>query len=130
MKNPFGPVGTANYVLLTSFRKNGTPVGTPVWATLDDGKLYVWTVTDSWKVKRIRRNPSVTLQPCSMTGKPRGAIVAGTAEILDATGTARVRGLIKQRYSIQGWLGVTGSLLRRGKSGTIGIEITADNPAA
>lgn len=126
MDNPFGAVGTANYVLLTSFRKNGTPVGTPLWAALDDGKLYVWTVTDSWKVKRIRRNPAVTVQPCTVSGTPRGAVVNGTAQILDDTGSDRVRRLIKRKYSIQGWLIVVGSQLRRGRKGTIGIEITAD----
>jgi hypothetical protein len=124
--NPFGAVGTANYVLLTSFRKNGTPVGTPLWAALDDGKLYVWTVTDSWKVKRIRRNAAVTVQPCSVSGTPRGTVVKGTARILDDAGSDRVRRLIKRKYSIQSWLVVVGSQLRRGRQGTIGIEITAD----
>ncbi|GAB2696816.1 PPOX class F420-dependent oxidoreductase [Nocardia thraciensis] len=125
MDNPFGPAGTANYVLLTTFRKNGSAVATPVWATLDDGKLYVWTVTDSWKVKRIRRDPAVTLHPCNATGKPRGAVIDGTARVLDDAGSERVRGLIKRKYSVQGWLVVTGSVLRRGRQGTVGIEITA-----
>ncbi|WP_280263152.1 PPOX class F420-dependent oxidoreductase [Nocardia wallacei] len=125
MDNPFGPVGTANYVLLTTFRKNGSAVATPVWAALDDGRLYVWTATDSWKVKRIRRDSAVTLQPCNATGKPRGAVIDGTARVLDAAGSERVRGLIKRKYSVQGWLIVTGSVLRRGRQGTVGIEITA-----
>ncbi|MFI6865575.1 PPOX class F420-dependent oxidoreductase [Nocardia sp. NPDC050406] len=127
MDNPFGPVGTANYVLLTTFRKDGTPVGTAVWAALDAGRLYIWTVTDSWKVKRLRRNPQVTLQPCDALGKPRGAVITGTGTILDAAGTDRVRSLIKRKYGIPGWFGVYGSLLRRGKNGTIGLEITADS---
>ncbi|MBB5917027.1 hypothetical protein BJY24_005939 [Nocardia transvalensis] len=127
MDNPFGDAGTANYVLLTTFRKDGTPVGTPLWAALGDGKLYVWTVTDSWKVKRIRRDPKVTVQPCSVNGTPQGEVVEGTARILDDAGSDRVRGLIKRKYPVQGWLIVTGSVLRRGKRGTVGIEITADS---
>ena len=71
MDNPFGPAGTASYVLLTTYKKDGTAVGTAVWAALDDSRLYVWTETGSWKVKRLRRNPEVTLQPCSVAGKPR-----------------------------------------------------------
>ncbi|MTE14253.1 PPOX class F420-dependent oxidoreductase [Nocardia aurantiaca] len=123
MDNPFGPVGTANYVNLVTYKKDGTPVGTPVWAALDNGRLYVWTVTDSWKVKRVRRNPDVTLQPCDLRGKTHGEIVKGSATVLDAAGTERVRDLIKRRYGIQGWLVVTLSKVRRGSAGTIGIEI-------
>lgn len=63
-------VEKADYVLLTTFRKDGTPVPTPLWAAADRGKIFVWTVTDSWKVKRLRRNPSVTLQPCNAKGTP------------------------------------------------------------
>ncbi|WP_067821667.1 PPOX class F420-dependent oxidoreductase [Nocardia inohanensis] len=125
MENPFGAVGTANYVNLTTFKKDGTPVGTPLWAALDDGKLYLWTVTDSWKVKRIRRNPQVTLQPCDVRGKTHGEIVKGTAVLLDTAGSDRTRALIRKRYGIIGALTVVGSVLRRGKGGTIGIEVTA-----
>ncbi|MFE3187961.1 PPOX class F420-dependent oxidoreductase [Nocardia sp. NPDC059240] len=124
MDNTFEPLGKANYVQLTTFKKDGTPVGTPVWAVLDGAKLYVWTVTDSWKVKRIRRNPQVTVQPCDVRGNTRGEVLKGSAQILDAPGSARVRDLIKRRYGIQGWLVLLGSKLRRGDSGTIGIEIT------
>jgi PPOX class probable F420-dependent enzyme len=124
--NPFGAVGTAKYVLLTTFRKNGSGVGTPVWAVLDDGKLYVWTVTDSWKVKRARRTPAVTLQPCTMSGKPSGEVVNATARILDEAGTERVRQLIRRKYGLPGWLTVSGSILRRGRQGTVGLEFTAD----
>ncbi|MGV9664039.1 PPOX class F420-dependent oxidoreductase [Nocardia niigatensis] len=123
MDNPFGPVGTANYVNLVTYKKDGTPVGTPVWAALDNDRLYVWTVTDSWKVKRVRRNPAVTLQPCDLRGKTHGEIVKGSATVLDAAGSERVRDLIKRRYGIQGWLAITFSKLRRGSEGTIGIEI-------
>ncbi|MEU6562803.1 PPOX class F420-dependent oxidoreductase [Nocardia nova] len=124
MDNPFGPAGTANYVLLTTYKKDGTAVATPVWAVLDDAKLYVWTETASWKVKRVRRNPDLTLQPCNMSGKPHGEIVRGTGVVLDEPGSDRVRSLIKRKYSLMGWLIVTGSVLRRGRKGTIGIEIS------
>ncbi|WP_228000612.1 PPOX class F420-dependent oxidoreductase [Nocardia australiensis] len=124
MTNTLGAVGKADYVLLTTFRKDGTPVGTAVWAAPDDGKLYVWTVTDSWKVKRLRRNPAVTVQPCNASGKPHGDVIEGTGRILDADGTERVRKLLKRKYWLLGPLVILGSNLRRGKSGTIGIEIT------
>ncbi|WP_225731754.1 MULTISPECIES: PPOX class F420-dependent oxidoreductase [unclassified Nocardia] len=124
MTSALGPLGSADYVLFTTYRKDGTPVATPVWAVADDGKLYIWTVTDSWKVKRLRRNPAVTVQPCNVAGKPRGPIVAGTGRVLDAAGTARVRKLLMRKYFILGPVTILGSFVRRGRSGTVGIEIT------
>ncbi|MCX0272514.1 PPOX class F420-dependent oxidoreductase [Nocardia zapadnayensis] len=124
MTNTLGAVGTADYVLLTTFRKDGTAVPTPLWAVAEEGKLYVWTVTDSWKVKRLRRNPEVTLQPCDYKGTPRGEVVHGTGRVLDADDSARVRRLIRRKYRLTGPLVVFGSVLRRGKSGTVGIELT------
>ncbi|MEU7144541.1 PPOX class F420-dependent oxidoreductase [Nocardia sp. NPDC046473] len=124
MTNTLGAVGKADYVLLTTFRKDGTPVGTAVWAVADGDKLYVWTVTDSWKVKRLRRNTDVTVQPCNVAGKTRGEAIAGTARILDQPGTDRVRKLLMRKYWLMGPLTILGSNLRRGKKGTIAIEIT------
>ncbi|MFI1920425.1 PPOX class F420-dependent oxidoreductase [Nocardia sp. NPDC020380] len=125
MDNPFGPVGTAKYVSLTTFKKDGTPVSTPVWAALDNGKLYVWTETNTWKVKRIRRNPQVTLQPCDFRGKTHGETVKGSALVLGDAGSENTRQLIKRKYGIIGQVIVLGSTLRRGRTGTIGIEIAS-----
>jgi uncharacterized protein len=124
MTNRLGELATANYVLLTTFRKDGTPVGTPVWAVARDDKLFVWTVTDSWKVKRVRRNPEVTMQPCSVRGDAHGAIVTGTARLLDAAETDELRSVLRKKYWLTGPLVILASNLRRGKAGTIGIEIT------
>ncbi|MFD3460059.1 PPOX class F420-dependent oxidoreductase [Nocardia fluminea] len=124
MTNRLGELATANYVLLTTFRKDGTPVGTPVWAVSRDDKLFVWTVTDSWKVKRARRNPEVTVQPCSVRGDAHGDIVTGTARLLDAAETDTVRSMLRKKYWLTGPLVILASNLRRGKAGTIGIEIT------
>ncbi|MFF2084201.1 PPOX class F420-dependent oxidoreductase [Nocardia sp. NPDC058176] len=124
MTNGLGELESANYVSLTTFRKDGTPVSTPVWAVARDGKLYVWTVTDSWKVKRIRRNTEVTVQPCSARGATHGAVVSATARILDAAETEQVRSALRRKYWLTGPLVILGSNLRRGKDGTIGIEIT------
>ncbi|MEU4341082.1 PPOX class F420-dependent oxidoreductase [Nocardia sp. NPDC023852] len=124
MTNSLAAVAEADYVLLTTFRKDGSPVGTAVWAVAENGKLYIWTVTDSWKVKRLRRNPAVTLQPCTASGKPHGEVVEGTGRILEADGTERVRKLLRRKYWLTAPLIILVSNLRRGKSGTIGVEIT------
>lgn len=114
-------VAQAKYVLLTTFRKDGTPVATPLWAARDGADLVVWTVADSWKVKRLRRNPAVLVQACDARGKKTtGPEVAGTGEIIDGADAAA---RIAKKYGVLGWLTVTGSKLRRGAGGTVGIRV-------
>lgn len=128
MTTPFGQAGTAKYVQLTTFRKDGTPVSSPLWAALDGDKLLMWTVTDSWKVKRLRRNPAVVVQACDVRGKQTyGDPVSGTAQILDTPGSDHARDVVQKKYGLLGWVTVKGSLLRRGKKGTVGLAITASN---
>ncbi|GAA1880393.1 PPOX class F420-dependent oxidoreductase [Pseudonocardia ailaonensis] len=113
------------YLLLTTFRKDGTPVPTAVWvAPTDDGRIGVWTVADSGKVKRIRRSPQVEVAVCDRRGKPLGPAVAGTAEILDAAGTERVRRAVARKYGPLGRITVGTSRLFRGAGGTVGLALT------
>ena len=116
-------LGRAQYVRVTSYRRDGTPVGTPVWVVRDGDALAIWTPTVAWKVKRIRRNPAVRVAACDYRGNPTGDECHGTAEVLDATGTDRVRRLIGRKYGLMGRLTLLGSRLRRGTAGTVGISI-------
>lgn len=84
-------LGRGKYLLVTSYKKDGTAVPTPVWVVRDGDALGVWTPADSWKVKRIRRNPKVLVGPCDVRGRATGESVPATAELLDAAGTARYR---------------------------------------
>ncbi|MEU5788321.1 PPOX class F420-dependent oxidoreductase [Micromonospora purpureochromogenes] len=112
------------YVLLTTFRKDGRAVPTPVWAVRDGDTLAVWTAADSGKVKRIRRDGTVTVAPCDVRGRPRGPAVPGHAVLCSPEESNRVRDLIKRKYRLLGRLSLLGSRLRRGERGTIGIRIT------
>ncbi|MFW0787711.1 PPOX class F420-dependent oxidoreductase [Gordonia sp. CPCC 206044] len=127
--NPFGDVAQAKYVVLTTYRKDGTPVSSPLWAVADGDELLMWTPSDSWKVKRIRRDPHVVVQASDARGSTvHGNPVNATAQILDAAGTERVRRHIIGKYGLIGRLVVKGSALRRGKSGTVGLAITVATP--
>jgi PPOX class probable F420-dependent enzyme len=86
------------YISLTTFRKSGAGVATPVWFGEGDGKLYVMTRGDMGKAKRIRNNPHVRVAPCTMRGTVTGAEVAATARILPAEEHARARQTINQKY--------------------------------
>ncbi|GHB46881.1 PPOX class F420-dependent oxidoreductase [Streptomyces viridiviolaceus] len=117
-------LGAGKYLLVTSYRKNGTPVATPVWVVRDGDSLGVWTATDSWKVKRIRNRSDVLVGPCDLRGNPTGEQIPATAGIADPATTDRYRRLIARKYGITGRLTLLGSRLRRGLDGTVGIRIT------
>ncbi|CAL9283473.1 PPOX class F420-dependent oxidoreductase [Streptomyces sp. SudanB182_2057] len=117
-------LGAGPYLLLTTFRRNGTPVATPVWVVRDGDTLGVWTADDSGKVKRIRRRRDVLVGPCDRRGNPTGPQKPATAEITGADTTARYRYLIARKYGVVGRLTLLGSRLRRGLRGTVGIRVT------
>jgi uncharacterized protein len=74
----------AKRTLIVSFRRDGTPVPTPVWAAPEGQVLYVRTERASGKVKRIRRDGRVLLAPCAVNGRPLGAPLEASARVLDA----------------------------------------------
>jgi uncharacterized protein len=123
-------LGEEQYLLVTTFRRDGTPVATPVWAAREGEALLVWTVGDSGKVKRIRRDGTVTVAPCTVRGKPTGEAVPARAELLGAEGGVHVRELIKRKYGLRGRLFVWASVRRRGADATVGIRITLSEPGS
>jgi uncharacterized protein len=118
-----GRLHAEKYVLLTTFRRDGRAVPTPVWAVRDGDALAVWTPVDSGKVQRIRRNAEVTVAACDFHGRPHGPTVPGRATIGDAGISERVRDLIRKKYGVLGRLTLLGSRIRRGAGGTVGIRI-------
>ncbi|MFE9173045.1 PPOX class F420-dependent oxidoreductase [Streptomyces kebangsaanensis] len=117
-------LGAGKYLLVTSYRRNGTPVATPVWVVRDGDALGVWTAADSGKVKRIRNRADVLVGPCDLRGNPTGEQAAATAEICGPAATARYRDLIARKYGVLGRLTLLGSRLRRGVGGTVGVRVT------
>jgi len=88
------------YLSLTTFKRDGTAVATPVWFVADNGRLLVVTDAKSFKVKRIRRNPSVTVARCSASGRVHGEPVVGQAEILPDSEMVRAERLMSRKYRI------------------------------
>ncbi|GAB2973467.1 PPOX class F420-dependent oxidoreductase [Amycolatopsis acidiphila] len=114
------------YVLLTTYRKDGTPVPTPVWAATDGGELMLWSERKAGKVKRIRRDGTVRVQGCDLRGRQtHGPEVTGTARLLDDEGTERVRRLIARKYGLVGRVTMFFSRLRGPKDRTVGIAVRA-----
>lgn len=92
------PALQGKYLSLTSFRRDGTGVATPVWFVEAAGRLLVETDAASYKVRRIRRDPRVTIAPCTATGRLRGIPVRARAELLPDTEVARVERLMARKY--------------------------------
>jgi uncharacterized protein len=86
------------YLNITTYKRSGTAVATPVWFVEQDGRLPVETDAASGKVKRIRHNPAVLVAACSANGRLRGDQLSAVAELLPQSEVARVHRLIMAKY--------------------------------
>ena len=86
------------YISLTTFRKTGVGVPTPVWFGEEDEKLYVMTRSDMGKSKRIRNNPQVRVASCAIRGKVTGPEFAATARMLPPEDFLRARKTLTSKY--------------------------------
>lgn len=97
-------LGTARYVSVTTFRRSGEPVPTPVWiAPLGDGRLGFTTDATSGKAKRLRHTARVTMQACDLRGRvnPIAAVVDATAQLhTEGPAMDRVQGAIVRKYGM------------------------------
>ena len=93
---------TAKYVSFVTYKKDGTPVATPVWVVPFEGGYAFTTDPDAYKVKRLRNDARATLTICDMRGKiaPDAIVYSGAALVLDEADTQRVDALIRKKYSI------------------------------
>jgi PPOX class probable F420-dependent enzyme len=86
------------FLSLETFRKNGIGVKTPIWFAQEGDTLYLWTVGDSGKVKRIRNNPRVNIAPCKRFGEVTGESVEAQASVDDSAAAVRhVERLLSQK---------------------------------
>jgi len=94
------------YISLETFKKTGEGVKTPVWFAADpaadlsgDGaRLYIYTIGNTGKVKRIRNNGRVKIAPCTLKGVPLGEWTDANAEIVTGNESARAMGLLNKKY--------------------------------
>lgn len=129
-------LGDEKYVLLTTFKRDGTAVPSPVWAApLDGGSFGFWTSSGSGKAKRLAHTERVTVQPCDA----RGNVKAGT-EPVDATARLvssgpemdAVKAGITEKYGfmtkITKLLGTIGGIIKRNRIpyGDRGVIVTPD----
>ena len=77
-------LGTAQYIALETYKKDGTGVVTPVWVAGENDKIYAWTEGNSWKVKRIGNNESVRVCASDSRGTPKSDWLEAKAHVLES----------------------------------------------
>src|SRR3954454_5664699 len=89
------------YLSVTSFKRDGTGVATPVWFVSDGERLFALTDLHSWKIRRVRRNPLVLVAPCRANGKLQAEPLPAHAEVLTAEAELdRVQQRLRDRYKL------------------------------
>ncbi len=98
MSDPRDHFRNQKFIMLTSYKKNGAGVDTEMWFVLEDGRLFVRTDVNHYKVKRIRRNPTVKVAPCDFTGKTTVEPFTARAVELPASEEPRLAKLFAQKF--------------------------------
>jgi PPOX class probable F420-dependent enzyme len=117
----FRALAGARYVSLTTFRRDGTAVATPVCMVMDGARMYVQAGRDSGKVKRIRRSPQVEVAPCRARGQVTGPPVPAVAWVAEGGEADLGARLLRRKY---GWQKRPALFLaaRRGEA-TVSVKI-------
>jgi hypothetical protein len=121
----FADVAKSEYILLTTFTKDGRPKPTAIWAAPQGDRLVVITQEKSWKVRRIRNTARVTVAVCDRSGNPKGEEVEAIATILDKSANGATYDAIGKRYGLIGKTFNFFSKLRGGEKNNVSIELKA-----
>jgi PPOX class probable F420-dependent enzyme len=100
VKGDLDSLSGQKYFLLTTYKRSGEPVSTPLWFGLADGKLYFRTYADTAKLKRIRREPRVLVGPCDPRGKPKGPMIEARAHPLSSDEESVAEQAIRSNYGV------------------------------
>ncbi len=98
MDETSGQFSGKKYVSLETYRRNGTAVRTPVWYAEADGVLYVYTLANAGKVKRLRVNSRARIAPCDMRGKILGEWIEAEARVVSGEEEKRGQELLRKKY--------------------------------
>jgi uncharacterized protein len=127
LTSTFAPFVRQRTILLTTFRRDGTPVGTPVHIAVDGNRAFFRTWDATWKFKRLRNNPNVSIAPSTTRGKPTSPAVHARARILSGDESTCAARLLARKYPVlHGVLIPWGHWLRGLR--TVQVELTPVEP--
>ena len=125
----FPDLGREQFIALTTFRKTGQAVTTPVWFAQCLGTIYVETHGDAGKLKRLRHTARVMLAPCTYSGKVTGSVSEGNARILtESEESMAASAALAKKYGVMRSLyhfvrNARRMLQRKAKAGVVYIAI-------
>jgi uncharacterized protein len=123
------PLDSERYISLETFKKDGNGVKTPVWAAPLNGTLVIFTAADSFKVKRLRRNPKARAAACDVRGRVRGPWYEGTCRIVEDPATqALIHAALRKKYGWQMALGDFFATISGRKNKRAFLELTLVTP--
>jgi uncharacterized protein len=103
MSSSLASVRAAKTILLTTYKRDGTPVGTPVSIAFDGDRAFFRSYSKAWKTKRLRNNPRVEIAASTLRGKPTGPPIQARVTLL-AAAQARIaaKALARRHRLLQG----------------------------
>lgn len=96
----FAAVSGAKYMLLTTFRRDGRAVATPVHVVTDSAAVFFRTWDVSGKAKRLRHTAAVDIAPSTARGRPRGPAIRAEAHLLDGAAAERAARLLAAKHPV------------------------------
>jgi uncharacterized protein len=93
-------LGSRKTMLLTTFKRDGTPVATPVSVAVDGERIFFRSYAETWKAKRLRRNLLAEVAPSTFRGKPRGKMLPAHAHLLTGTDAENARRALAHRHPL------------------------------
>jgi uncharacterized protein len=115
-------LGDERYMLFTTFRRDGTPVSSPVWVVpIGEDTVGFWTSSESGKAKRLAHTDRVTVQPCNGRGvvKPGTSPMDATAHLVVGAEFEEIRSKVVTKYGamtkIAKWMGTAAGALKRNR---------------
>lgn len=83
----WGPIRRSRCVALATYKKDGTPVTTPMWVAVEQARILATSDFDPWKLKRIEHNPRALLAPCTIRDQVCGDFIDGRARVMNVAET-------------------------------------------
>lgn len=100
MANPLAALERQRNVLLTTYKRDGSAVGTPTHIAIDGGRAYIRTYGKAWKWKRVRNNPAAEIAPSTLRGRPTGAAIPVRGRILEGEEAERAGRALARKYRV------------------------------